>query len=72
MSRRATAATEFNKNEAIFALNLSWMANDDFHLSSMMERAAQCVDGLINIQKPSGCVESVEESLKVSQRWLSI
>ncbi|CAL1149575.1 unnamed protein product, partial [Cladocopium goreaui] len=57
-----------NKNEVIFALN--WMAgahhlgDDDFSPCSLMDSVVQRVDGLVEDQKPSGCIMRKEESLK--------
>ena len=57
-----------NKNEVIFALN--WMAgahhlgDDDFSPCSLMDSVVQRVDGLVEDQKPSGCIMGEEESLK--------
>lgn len=57
-----------NKNEAIFALN--WLADawnhgaTDDGPSPMQGQVMQRVDGLIEIQKPSGCIERPEEALK--------
>ena len=57
-----------NKNEVIFALN--WMAGahhlgiDDVSPSSLVDNVVQRVDGLVEDQKPSGCVMGEEESLK--------
>ena len=57
-----------NKNEAIFALN--WLADTCFPgsvdggPSPMQGQVMQRVDGLIECQKPSGCIERPEEALK--------
>ena len=57
-----------NKNEAIFALN--WLADTcspgsvDGGPSPMQGQVMQRVDGLIECQKPSGCIERPEEALK--------
>ena len=57
-----------NKNEAIYAMN--WLAdacgpgNSEVRPSPMQGQVMQRVDGLIESQKPSGCIERPEEALR--------